>query len=107
MLLDGSAPLARPRMTLPPRLQHLLEPVPHIGRADALVIDLAVVVAAFLAREDLHRLLLRADGVEAFLRFTQWNLLVSVAVQHQERTADLLHDAVELERLEALDHVLL
>src|SRR5262249_39968914 len=52
----------------PPRLQHLLQPVPHIGRADALVVDLAVVIAAFIAGEDFHRLLFRADGVEAFLR---------------------------------------
>src|SRR5262245_20693387 len=89
------------------RLQHLLEPIPHIGRTDALVVDLAVVVAAFLAGEDLHCLLLRADGVEALLRFTQWNLLVAVAVQHQERAADLLHHAVELERFEMLEYLVL
>src|SRR6185312_713289 len=76
------------------RLEHLFEPIPHIGGADALVVDLAVVVAALFAGEDFHRLLLRADGIEAFLRFAQRNLLIAVAVQHQERASDLLHDAI-------------
>src|SRR5581483_10161553 len=78
-----------------------------VGRADALVVDLAVMVAALLAGEDLHRLVLRADGIEALARLAQGNLLVAVAVQHQEGTRNLLHDAVELERLEVRKHLIL
>src|SRR3974390_246072 len=59
------------------RLQHLLKPIPHIGRADALVVDLAVVITTLLAREDLHRLLLRANGVKALVRLAQRNLLIA------------------------------
>jgi len=39
-----------------------------------------VVIAAFLAREELEDFLLRADGVEAFLRLGQRDLLVALAV---------------------------
>ncbi len=42
------------------------------------VVDLAVVEAAFLAGEDLQKLLLRADCVEALLRDRQRDLLVAL-----------------------------
>ena len=52
--------------------------------------------------EHLQRLLLRADRGEALLRDRQRNLLVARAVQQQERTLHLLHDAVEPEAFELL-----
>ena len=55
----------------------------------------------------LSSLVLGADGGEAFLRQRQRNLLVAGAVQQQERTGHLLHDAVEAEALELLERRLL
>src|ERR1700744_4913290 len=85
-----------------PRLQHTLQPVPHVVDADRHVVDLAVVEAAFLAVEHLEGLLLGADCVEAFLRQRQRDLLVAAAMHEQERALHLLHDAVEPEALELL-----
>src|ERR1700737_1775402 len=56
------------------RLQHLFEPVPHISRADALVVDLAVMIAALVAGEELECLLFGADRVEALLRLGERDL---------------------------------
>src|SRR5262249_28403991 len=98
--LSDSVRLAR-------RFQHLLEPVPHGGAADALIVDLAVVVAAFLVREEAHRLLPGADRVKALLRLSQRDLRVSFTMQHQERAGDPLHHTVELERREPLEGFLL
>src|SRR5262245_28438900 len=67
------------------------------------VVDLAVMEAAFLALEDLEGLLLRADRSETFFRERQWNLLIARAMQEQERTGHLLHDAVEPESFELLE----
>src|SRR5690242_11086279 len=86
------------------RLQRRFEPIPHISDTDTDVVDLAVVIATFLAAEDLQGLLLRADGVEAFLGQGQRYLLIALAVQDHERAFDFLYDAVELERLELLQH---
>src|SRR5262249_55233426 len=78
-------------------------PVPHVMHGDRDVVDLAVVEAAFLALEDLEGLLLRADCGEAFFRERQRNLLIARAMQEQERTRHLLHDAVESESFELLE----
>src|SRR6202022_4153328 len=59
--------------------------------------------AAFLADEDLERLVLGADCVKTFLRERKRNLLVAFAVQEQERTAHFLHDAVEAKPFELLE----
>src|SRR5262249_6687999 len=87
--------------------QYLLEPIPHVGRADALVVDLAMVIPALSAREDLHGLLFRAHGVEAFLRLAQRDLLIAFAMKHQKRATYFLHHTIKLEWLETLDHVIL
>src|SRR6202023_1168159 len=73
----------------------------------ALVVDLAVVIAALLAGEELERLPVRADGIEALLRLGQRDLLVALAVQHQERTGDLLHHPLKLEWLQQSDRLFL
>ena len=67
------------------------------------VVELAVVEAAFLALEDLERLLFRADRGEASFRERQRNLLIARAMQEQERTRHLLHDAVEFEIFQFLE----
>ena len=89
------------------RLQDLLEPIPHIGRADALVIDLAMMITALFAREDLHRFLFRSNRVKVFSRLAQGNLLIAFAMRHQEGASDFLHNAVELEWRETVNHVVL
>src|SRR6187549_2920970 len=80
-----------------PRFQHIRRPVPHEVRADGHVVHLAMMETAFLSREHLEQLLLRADRLEALLRDAERNLLVARAVHQQERTPHLLHDAVESE----------
>src|SRR5215831_19889338 len=70
---------------------------------DCDVVDLAVMEAAFLALEDLEGFLFRADRDKSFFRERERNLLIARAMQEQERTADLLHDAVEPESLELLE----
>src|SRR5690606_15265692 len=74
--------------------------------ADAHVVDLAVAVAALLAREHLERLVLRADRVVALLRERKGDLLVALAVHEQERARDPLHYSVQTEAFEALHRFL-
>src|SRR5262249_57409113 len=74
------------------RLEHVGDPVPHRGDADRDVVDLAVVEAAFVTVEDAQHLLSGAHGVEQRVRESKRNLLVTLAVQEQERAAHLLHD---------------
>src|SRR5215471_3879064 len=64
-------------------------------------------VAALLAREHLEGLARRADGVEALLSGGERDLSVTLAVHEQERTADLLHHALEPEPLELLQRLVL
>src|SRR5262245_34596571 len=77
------------------RLEHVAHPVPYGVDADGDVIDLTVVVTALLAGEDPELLLLGADGVEQRVCERQRDPLVASTVQQQERTAHLLHDAVQ------------
>src|SRR5450759_2638272 len=83
-----------------PGLQYVRGPIPHVGGADADVIDLAVVVAAFLARKDLEFLLARAARVDGFSRILAWHLLVAFAMHEQERAFHFLDHSVEPETLE-------
>src|SRR5215831_13476963 len=53
---------------LPPRSQHIGDPVPHVVDPDGDIVDLTVVKAALLPGEDLEGLVLRAHGCEAFFR---------------------------------------
>src|SRR6516162_10691398 len=85
------------------RLEHVFDPVPHVMHGDRDVVDLAVVETAFLALEDLEDFLFRADRGEASFRERQRNLLIARAMQEQERTPHLLHDAVESESFEFLE----
>ena len=82
-------------------MQHAFDPIPHVGDADTDVVDLAVVVAAFLAGEDLERLVLRSDGSQALLREGERDLLVALAVKEEERTPDLLHHSVQPEAFQS------
>src|SRR5437016_12842077 len=84
-------------------LEHVFDPVPHVMHGDRDVVDLAVVETAFLALEDLEGFLFRADRGEASFRERQRNLLIARAMQEQERTPHLLHDAVEPESFELLE----
>jgi hypothetical protein len=72
-----------------------------------LIVDLAVVIATFLAREDFHCFVFRADCGETSLRFVQRNLLVPFAVEHQEGARDSLHDTVKFEWRKPPEHVVL
>src|SRR5262245_54422851 len=74
--------------------QLVLEPAPHGGAAEREVIALAMLGAAFLAREHAQRLVLRSAGVVERLRVGERDLLVVGAVHNQERAAHLLHHAV-------------
>src|SRR5215470_16396238 len=84
----------------------VLEPAPHGGAAEREIVALAVLGAAFLAREHAQRLVLRPTSVVERLRILERNLLVVLAVHDQERAAHLLHDAVEPERLQLLECVI-
>src|SRR5262249_30407954 len=86
-------------------LQDVLEPVPHVGGADRDVVALAVMVTALLAREDLERLLLRRDSIEALLRDRERDLRIALAVREKERALELLHHAVEREAFELLQRL--
>src|SRR6516162_10354604 len=84
-------------------LEHVFDPAPHARHGDRDVVDLAVVETAFLALEDLEGFFFRADRGEAFFRERQRNLLIARAMQEQEWTPHLLHDAVEPEGFELLE----
>ena len=59
-----------------------------------------MVIATFLAREDLQRLVSRADFLDDGVRELERNLLVALAVQQQEGTRDLLDDTLQPEAFE-------
>src|SRR6516165_758324 len=104
---SSSPPVDAPALVARLRAQELvLEPAPHGRAAQCEIVALAVLRAAFLAREHAQRLVFRPAGIVEPLRIAQRNLLVVFAVHHQERAAHFLHDAVELERLEPLQCVL-
>src|SRR4051794_16663579 len=77
-----------------------LEPVPHVRGPDARVVDLAVVVAAFFAREYFQRLVACAHFIDHHAREFQRDLLVAFAMHQKEWTGDLLDDAFEPEAFE-------
>src|SRR5712692_9184968 len=85
----------------------ILQPVPHVGGADAHVIALAMVIAAFLAGEDLERLLPGPDRIEALLRGREWDLGITLPVHEQEGAGDPLHHPLEAETFEPLEGLLL
>src|SRR5262245_65450296 len=99
--VDAAALVARLRTQ-----ELVFEPAPHGRAAQREIVALAVLRAAFLAGEHAQRLVFRSAGIVERLRIAQRNLLVVLAVHHQERAAHFLHDAVELERLEPLQCVL-
>src|SRR3546814_10265822 len=80
-------------------LEDLVRPVLY-RIADILpIVDLAMLRAALLEREDLERL---RPGVHRFLvgpvRRPQRHLTVVLAVDHEERTGDLVDDAFQIGR---------
>src|SRR5713101_6614677 len=84
-IVHDASSLITPSMPHPERI---LQPVPHVGGADAHVIALAMVIAAFLAGEDLERLLPGPDRIEALLRGREWDLGITLPVHEQEGAAD-------------------
>src|SRR5713226_5602444 len=90
-----------------PRAEYILQPVPHVGGADAHVITLAMMIAAFLSGEDLERLLRGPDRIEALLRGDEWDLGITLPVHEQEGAGDPLHHPVETEAFEPLEGLLL
>src|SRR5262249_45604475 len=66
------------------------DPIPHGVNGDRHVIDLAMVLTAFLSAEDPQGLIVRAHGIEAFAGQRQRDVLVVGTVQHEEGAAHLL-----------------